>query len=57
MKNETLKIVANIILIIGIVLTLVGAIYIALVQQAYAISSCFVLAAVLMGTLLVSKKK
>lgn len=39
MKNEILKKVANIILLIGIVLTLIGAIYIALVQQAYAIVS------------------
>lgn len=57
MKNETLKKVANIILLIGIVLTLIGAIYIAFVLKAYAISGCFVFAAVLMGTLLLSKKK
>ena len=54
---ETVKKLANIILVIGIVLTLIGAIYIAIVQQAYAISGCFILASVLMGTLLLSKKK
>lgn len=57
MKNENLKKIANIILVIGILLTLIGAIYIAIVQQAYAISGCFILAPVLMGTLLVPKKK
>lgn len=57
MKNENLKKIANIILIMGIILTLIGAIYITIVQQAYAISGCFVLASVLMGTLLISKKK
>ena len=57
MKNENLKKIANIILVMGIVLTLIGAIYIAMVQQAYAISGCFVLSSVLMGTLLLSKKK
>ena len=57
MKNENLKRIANIILIIGIVLTLIGAMYIAIVQQGYAISACFVLASVLMVSLLVSSKK
>ena len=57
MKNENLKRIANIILIIGIVLTLIGAMYIAIVQQAYVISGCFVLSSVLMGSLLFSKKK
>lgn len=57
MKNDTLKKIANIILGIGIVLTLIGAMYIAIVQQAYAISGCFILSSVLMGTLLLSKKK
>ena len=57
MKNENLKKIANIILIMGIILTLIEAIYITIVQQAYAISGCFVLASVLMGTLLISKKK
>lgn len=57
MKNENLKKIANIILIMGIILTLIGAIYITIVQQSYAISGCFVLASVLMGTLLISKKK
>lgn len=57
MKSENLKKIANFILVIGIVLTLIGAMYIAIVQQAYAISGCFILASVLMGTLLVSKKK
>ena len=57
MKNDTLKKIANIILVIGIVLTLIGAIYIAIVQQAYAISGCFALASVLMGILLITKKK
>lgn len=57
MKNVTLKKVANIILLIGIVLTLISAIYIAFVQQAYTISGCFVLASVLMGMLLLPKKK
>lgn len=36
MKNENLKKIANIILIMGIILTLIGAIYIVIVQQAYA---------------------
>ena len=57
MKNENLKRIANIILIIGIVLALIGAMYIAIVQQGYAISACFVLASVLMGSLLVSSTK
>ena len=57
MKNENWKRIANIILIIGIVLTLIGAMYIAIVQQAYVISGCFVLSSVLMGSLLFSKKK
>lgn len=57
MKSENLKKITSIILVIGIVLTLIGAIYIAIVQQAYAVSGCFVLASVLMGTLLMSKKK
>ena len=57
MKNENLKRIANIILIIGIVLALIGAMYIAIVQQAYVISGCFVLSSVLMGSLLFSKKK
>ena len=56
MKNENLKKIANIILAIGIVLTFIGAIHISVVQQAYAISGCFILASVLMGILLVSKK-
>lgn len=57
MKNDTLKKIANIILGIGIVLTLIGAMYITIIQHAYAISGCFVLASVLMGRLLLSKKK
>ena len=57
MKNENLKKIANIILIMGIILTLIGAIYIAIVQQAYAISGCFVLSTALMITLLFVKKK
>lgn len=57
MKNDTLKKIANIMLGIGIVLTLIGAMYIAIVQQAYAISGCFILSSMLMGTLLLSKKK
>ncbi len=57
MKNENLKKIANIILLLGIILTLIGAIYIAIVQQAYAISGCFILSSVLMATLLLSKKK
>ena len=57
MKNQTLKKIANIILIIGIILTLIGAMYIAIIQHAYAISGCFVLASVLMGRLFLSKKK
>lgn len=57
MKDEVLKKVANTILVIGIVLTLIGATYIAIVQQAFAVSGCFILATVLMGTLLISKKK
>lgn len=57
MKNENLKKIANIILLLGIILTLIGAIYIAIVQQAYAISGCFILSSMLMGTLLLSKKK
>ena len=42
MKNDTLKKIANIMLGIGIVLTLIGAMYIAIVQQAYAISGCLI---------------
>ena len=57
MKNDTLKKIANIILGIGIVLTLIGAMYIAIIQHAYVISGCFVLASVLMGRLLLSKEK
>lgn len=57
MKDEVLKKVANTILVIGIVLTLIGAMYIAIVQQVFAVSGCFILATVLMGTLLISKKK
>lgn len=57
MKNENMKRIANIILIIGIVLTLIGAMYIAIVQQGYAIAACFVLASALMGFLLVSSTK
>ena len=57
MKNENLKKIATLILVIGIVLTLIGAMYIAIVQQAYVISGCFVLASALMGSLLFSKKK
>ena len=34
-----------------------GVMYIAIVQKAYAISGCFIIASVLMGTLLLSKKK
>ena len=56
MKNETLKKIANIILIIGIVLTLIGAMYIAIIQRAYAISGCFVIASVLMGMLLLPQR-
>lgn len=57
MKNENLKKIANIILGIGIILTLIGAMYIAIIQHAYAISGCFILSSVLMETLLLSKKK
>ena len=57
MKNENLKKIATLILVIGIVLTLIGAMYIAIVQQAYVISGCFVLSSALMGSLLFSKKK
>ena len=57
MKNENLKKIANIILGIGIVLTLIGAMYIAIVQQGYAIAACFVVASALMGSLLVSSTK
>ena len=57
MKNENWKRIANIILIIGIALTLIGAMYIAIVQQGYAIAACFVVASALMGSLLVSSTK
>ena len=57
MKNENMKRIANIILIIGIVITLIGAMYIAIVQDGYAISACFVLASILMAFLLVSSTK
>ena len=57
MKNENFKKIAKLILVIGIVLTLIGAMYIAIVQQAYVISGCFVLSSTLMGSLLFSKKK
>lgn len=57
MKNENLKRIANIILIIGIILTLIGAIYIAIAKQGYVIAACFVLASVLMGSLFASSTK
>ena len=57
MKKQQLNKIANIILIIGIALTIIGAMYIAIVQQGYAISACFVLASALMVSLLVSSKK
>lgn len=57
MKSERLRKIANIILVVGMILTLLGAIYIALVQKAYVISGCFILAFVLMRTLLITKKK
>ncbi len=57
MKSENLRKIVNFILLVGIILTLIGAIYIAIVQQAYVISGCFILASVLMGTLLIRKKK
>ena len=56
MKRENMKKIANIILTLGIVVTLIGAIYIAIVQKAYAISGCFILAMVLMATLLITKR-
>ena len=56
MKRENVKKIANIILALGIVVTLIGAIYIAIVQNAYAISGCFILATVLMATLLIIKR-
>ena len=56
MKKQQVNKIANIILIIGITLTIIGAIYIAIVQKAYAISGCFVIASVLMGTILFSKR-
>ena len=56
MKRENMKKIANIILTLGIVVTLIGAIYIAIVQKAYAISGCFILATVLMVTLLITKR-
>ena len=55
--NTTWKNIANIILGAGIILTLFGALYIAIVQQGYAISVCFVLASALMGSLLASSTK
>lgn len=57
MKNENLKKIADIILVMGIILTLIGAIYIAIAHQSYAISACFVLSSALMGALLVSTVK
>ena len=54
---EHLAKLANIILIIGIVLTLIGAIYIAIVQDAYAIAGCFAIASVLMDILLFGRNK
>ena len=54
MKNENLKRIANIVLITGIVLALIGAMYIAIVQRGYAIAACFVLASALMASLLAS---
>lgn len=56
MRRENMKKIANIILTLGIVVTLIGAIYIAIVQKAYAISGCFILATVLMVTLLITKR-
>ena len=56
--NKTIwKNIANIILGVGVVLTLLGAMYIAIVQQGYAIAACFVVASALMGSLLVSSTK
>ena len=57
-SNKTIwKNIANIILGVGVVLTLLGAMYIAIVQQGYAIAACFVLASALMVSLLVSSTK
>ena len=56
MKKQQVNRIADIILIIGIALTIIGAMYIAIVQKAYAISGCFVIASLLMGTLLFSKR-
>lgn len=56
MKKQQVNKIANIILIMGIAITLIGAMYIAVVQKEYAISGCFVLASALMGTLLFSKR-
>ena len=51
------KNIANTILGVGIVLTLLGAMYIAIVQQCYVIAACFVVASSLMSSLLVSSTK
>ena len=51
------KNIANTILGVGVVLTLLGAMYIAIVQQGYAIAACFVVASALMGSLWVSSTK
>lgn len=56
MKKQQVNKIADIMLIIGIALTIIGAMYIAIVQKAYAISGCFVIASLLMGTLLFSKR-
>lgn len=57
-SNKTiLKNIADTILGVGIILTLLGAMYIAIVQQGYAVAACFVLASTLMGYLLVSSRK
>lgn len=57
MKKENLKKIANVILGIGIVITLIGAIYIAFIQKGYAISGCFIVSSVLMYSLIVSNRK
>lgn len=51
------KKISQILLLLSMVISLVGAIYIALVHHAYMISFCFVVAAVLLKTYPVRKKK
>ena len=57
MDKKKLQAIANAILLIGFVLTIIGAIYIAVSFHQYAISGCFGVVAALMLLMLLSSKK